>query len=166
MNPKIRIGLIVGAVGLVLNIIVAAVMGLCGPFVALLAGAIAGFLAAQQTAPASKGDGARDGAIAGGVAGALVFVGQIIGGVLVLFLIQNTDITPVIGSVPEATAPGQNQLLYYLAGLGTGTCFGIVGIAASALGGAAGGYLGTSNSSVPADQDEVQSSQDWDFPTA
>lgn len=48
MQPRVRIGLIVGAIGLVLNICVAGFVGFCGPFFSLLAGGIAGFLTAQQ----------------------------------------------------------------------------------------------------------------------
>lgn len=58
MQPRIRMGLIVGAIGLALNVCVAGFIGLCGPAVSLLGGVIAGFLAAQQEKAALKADGA------------------------------------------------------------------------------------------------------------
>src|SRR3990170_3544335 len=70
-----------GGSGLVFNSIVAAAFGLYGPFLALAAGAAAGYIASQQEKPPSKADGARLGATAGAFAGALVFVGQIAGAV-------------------------------------------------------------------------------------
>ena len=64
MQPRTRIGLIVGMIGLVLNICVAGFVGFCGPFLALVAGGIAGFFAAQQEKPLTKNEGARLGATA------------------------------------------------------------------------------------------------------
>ena len=48
MQPRIKMGLIVGVIGLALNVCVSGFIGLCGPLVSLLAGGLAGFLAAQQ----------------------------------------------------------------------------------------------------------------------
>lgn len=149
MRPWIKFGLIVGIIGLILNICVAAALGICGPVVALLAGVVAGFLAAQQEGVTVKGDGARVGAMSGGIAGALVLIGQLIGGLGVLVLVQYADITPIFGSIPPPGADASAQMLYYVSGLGVGMCFGVIGIVTAALGGAAGGYLGTPSPSEP-----------------
>ena len=41
MQPRIKMGLAIGAVGLALNVCVAGFIGLCGPLVSLLAGGLA-----------------------------------------------------------------------------------------------------------------------------
>lgn len=143
MKPHVKFGLIVGAIGAALNICVATVMGLCGPGVALIAGAIAGFLAAKQAETLlSKSDGARMGGIAGAIAGSLILVGQLLGAIGALILIQQTGMELPVGSVPPAAAEAAEQVGYYLGGLGTGVCFGVIGIVVAGLAGAAGGYLG------------------------
>ena len=149
MTPRVRIGLIVGSIGLVLNICVAAALGICGPVVALLAGLAAGFFAAQQENMADKRDGAQVGAVSGGIAGALILIGQIIGGLVVLSLYQSLDVTPLFGTVPSASDEAAVQMLYYAGGLGTGICFGLVDVVAAALGGAVGGYLGATSQPEP-----------------
>ena len=68
MQPRVKYGLIVGIVGMILNICVAAALGVCGPLMALVAGAAAGFLAAREERAADKADGARLGAISGTIA--------------------------------------------------------------------------------------------------
>ncbi len=144
MQPRIKIGLLVGGAGLLLNICVAALMGICGPLVALTAGAVAGFITASQEQLPTKNDGARAGAISGLVVGALVLVGQLIGGVSVLFYLQATGMPTLFGAPPNQFASGLEQTAYYTAGVGVGVCFGLVGIGMSALAGAFTGYLGTS----------------------
>ena len=143
MKPRIKFGLIAGAVGLVLNVCVAAALGLCGPVTGLLAGGVAGFLAAQQEKAASKGDGARLGAVSGGIAGALVLVGQLIGGISALAYIQYSGMPLPFGQAPDLSDNAATQLAYYLSGLGTGMCIGIGDIIAAAIAGAVGGYFGT-----------------------
>ena len=101
MQPRIRIGLIVGIIGLVLNVCVSGFVGLCGPFLSLLAGGIAGFFAAQQEKPMTKSDGARAGATAGGLAGGLIILGQIIGGLAALYYMQATGMPSIFGQVPS-----------------------------------------------------------------
>lgn len=81
MQPRIRIGLIVGVIGLVLNLCVASFAGFSGPVLALVAGAVAGYLAVQQEKPWRKNEGARAGATAGGIAGGWIIVGQIQGSI-------------------------------------------------------------------------------------
>jgi hypothetical protein len=127
----------------VLNICVAGLIGCCGPFAALLAGGIAGLLAAREEQASTKGEGARLGAVSGAIAGAFVLVGQMIGGVGTLIFAQVSEITLPFGEVPDPSAGLSAQVPYYFAGLGVAICFGLVGIVLAALAGAGAGYLGT-----------------------
>ena len=145
MQPRVRIGLIVGAIGLVLNICVAGFVGFCGPFFSLLAGGVAGFLTAQQEKQSTKADGARAGATAGGIAGGLIILGQIIGGLGSLAYFQVSGTPLPFGAAPGASAPASEMLIYYLTGAGTGLCFGAVGALLAAGAGAGAGYLATSD---------------------
>jgi hypothetical protein len=52
---------------------------------------------------------------------------------------------PLIGTLPGIDASGSELALFYSAGIVIGFCFGLIGIGLAALGGAGGGYLGTSN---------------------
>ncbi|MBI3360984.1 MAG: hypothetical protein HY023_07725 [Chloroflexi bacterium] len=142
MTPRIKFGLIVGAVGLVVNTLVAAAFGLCGPVMALLAGAAAGFFAAQSEKAAAKSDGARLGAVSGATAGALVFVGQLLGAAIALALVQVGKLPTIFGTAPSSADPIV-QASFWLGGLGFGLCLGVGGIALAALAGAGTGYLGT-----------------------
>ncbi len=143
MQPRMRFGLIVGVVGLLVNIPVSALMGICGPFVALIAGVLAGILAARGESPSSQADGARTGAIAGLVAGGLILVGQLIGGLLALTLIKSMGMPSILGmSMPDLNDPVQ-VAGYYGGGVGVGMCFGLLGAMLSAAAGAAAAYLAT-----------------------
>ena len=148
MKPRIKFGLIVGGIALVLNICVSAVMGICGPFTALIAGAIAGLLAARQETLGIKKDGAQCGAIAGAVAGALVLIGQLLGGVGVLIFTQMSNTSTLFGEVPPPTGDPMEQVIYYGVGVGVGVCIGLGGIVVSAISGAVAGYLATPETSV------------------
>lgn len=143
MQPRIKLGLSIGAIGLVLNVCVSTAIGLCGPIVSIVAGATAGFLTAQQEKLPSKADGARAGAIAGGIAGGLVIIGQLIGSVLALVLLHTSDLPLTVGEVPAA-GDLPSTITYYVAGLGTGVCIGLVGALLAAGAGAGSGYVGTS----------------------
>jgi hypothetical protein len=142
MTPRVKYGLIAGAVGLVLNSCISAALGICGPLVALLAGAVAGFLTVRAEDTPPQGEGARLGAISGLIAGALVFVGQLIGGVIVLALVPATGFQPIVGTLP-APSDITAQAAYWLGGMGVGVCFGMIGLAVSAGAGALAGYLAT-----------------------
>ena len=142
MLPRVKFGLIVGAVALVLNVFVSTAFGLCGPFTALLAGGISGFFTAQQEKLPLKGDGARAGVISGLVAGGLVFLGQLLGALGAILLVQSLGGKTIFGQVPDLTA-GPQSVAYIVAALGTGACFGVVGIALAAGAGALAGYLST-----------------------
>jgi hypothetical protein len=82
------------------------------------------------------------GAIAGVIAGGLVFIGQLIGGLGALALIQVTGTQPFFGELPSASDTA-GQFGYWLAGIGAGMCFGVFDLFLSALAGAGAGYLGT-----------------------
>ncbi len=129
MQPRIKMGLAVGAIGLAINICVAGFIGICGPFVSLLAGGAAGFFAAQQEKLPTKGEGAKAGAMAGGIAGVLV-------------IMQTTGAQLAFGSAPSTGDPG-GMAIYYASGIGTGLCFGIVGAVLAAAAGAGAGYMAT-----------------------
>jgi hypothetical protein len=144
MQPRTRIGLIVGVIGLVLNICVAGFIGFCGPFFSLVAGGIAGFFATQQEKPLTKNEGARVGATAGGIAGGLIILGQIIGGVGALAYMQSTGATTPFGQMPDLGDPA-SSIGFYAGGFGTALCFGVIGALLAAGAGAGAGYLATSN---------------------
>lgn len=156
MQARVRIGLIVGVIGLVLNICVAGFLGFCGPVVSLIAGAIAGYLAVQQEKPASKNDGARAGATAGGIAGGLIILGQIVGGLGALAFMQTSGTQFPFGQVPSVSGDPATQIAFYGAGIGTALCFGVVGALLAAGAGAGIGYLITSDQPVmPPTQDKM-----------
>lgn len=143
MQPRIKMGLAVGAVGLALNICVSGFVGFCGPLVSLIAGGAAGFFAAQQEKLPAKSDGAKAGATAGGIAGALVIIGQLIGGMAALAYMQMSGAQVPFGEVPTANSDPALMVGYYLGGIGTGLCFGIVGAVLAAGVGAGAGYMAT-----------------------
>jgi hypothetical protein len=148
MQARTRIGLIVGVIGLVLNICVSGFVGFCGPVFSLVAGGVAGFLAAQQEKPLTKNEGARAGATAGGIAGALIILGQILGGVGALFLMQSQGLKPPFGQVPTPGSDPATQIAFFVGGAGTALCFGIIGALLAAGAGAGAGYLATSEQPV------------------
>ncbi len=155
MKARTRMGLIVGAIGLVLNICVAGFIGLCGPIVSLIAGAVAGFFAAQQERLVSKNEGARAGATAGAIAGGLIIIGQIIGGIAALFMMQSSGTAPIFGQMPDPSSGLAAQLPFYLGGVGTAICFGIIGTLLAAGAGAGAGYLGTSENAPTPPSDNL-----------
>jgi hypothetical protein len=143
MQARTRIGLIVGGIGLVLNICVSGFIGLCGPAVSLLGGGLAGFLAAQKEKPLTKADGARVGATSGAVATALILIGQVLGAVSALAYFQFSRTPLPLGAAPPLSADPSQHLVYYATGVGTGLCFGLIGMVVGALAGAGTGYLAT-----------------------
>jgi hypothetical protein len=139
MKPRIKMGLIAGGIGLVLNIFVSTLFGICGPAISLIAGGAAGLLAVQQEKPSNKSEGASVGGMAGLIAGGLTLIGQIIGGLGALFLIQSTPLSSAFGFTPDDAS----TLIYYAAGIGTAFCFGLVGALLAAGAGAGAGYVAT-----------------------
>jgi hypothetical protein len=144
MQPRTRIGLIVGVIGLVLNIGVAWYLGFCGPVLSLLAGGIAGFFATQQEKPLRKNEGARVGATAGGIAGALIILGQIIGGIGTLITMRSSEAQTPFGPIPDLGDPA-SSIGFFAGGLVTAVCFGIIGALLAAGAGAGAGYLATTD---------------------
>ncbi len=142
MKPFLKFGLLVGAVGFFVIIPVAVVLGICGPGVTLLAGAIAGFLTAYRGKAATSRDGAQTGAMAGAISGGIMLLGQILGAVLVVAFAHVTQTQPVFGSVPSLSAPLSELIPYYSGGLGVGLCFGLVGILLGAIAGGLAGAFG------------------------
>lgn len=157
MQPRTRIGLIVGAIGLALNVCIfgfASFLGFCGPIIALIAGGIAGSFAVQQEKPAIKNEGARAGATAGGIAGSLIILGQILGGLGSWLYLQSSG-TPIDIQAPDLPGGPATQIGLY-AGIGTVLCFGIVSVLLAAGAGAGVGYLVTSDPPMtPPSQDII-----------
>lgn len=146
MQARIRIGLLVGLTGLLLNICVAGFVGFCGPFLSLVAGGVAGLLAARQEKPiTTKADAARAGGIAGGIAGGMVLLGQVIGGMAALYYMQSSGIQTIFGQVPGPTSGAGSLVPYYFGGLAFALCFGLVGAILAAAAGALAAYLSTSD---------------------
>ena len=145
MQPRTRIGLIVGGIGLVLNICVAGFVGFCGPVLSLLAGGIAGYFATQQENPFTKNQAARVGATAGGIAGALIILGQIIGGLGALAFMQSSGATTPFGQLPDIAGDPAAQVGFYAGGIGTALCFGVIGALLAAGAGAGAAYLTTTD---------------------
>lgn len=156
MQARTRIGLIVGVIGLVLNICVSAVLGFCGPVVSLIAGAVAGYLAVQQEKPTTKNEGARAGATAGGIAGGLIILGQVVGGLGALAYMQSTGSQIPFGQIPSTSSDPSLQVAFYGSGIVTALCFGILGAALAAGAGAGIGYLTTPDQPImPPSQDVI-----------
>jgi len=154
MQPRTRIGLIVGAIGLLLNICVATFAGFCGPVLSLVAGGIAGYLATQREKPYTKKEGARAGATAGGIAGGLIILGQILGSIGALIFMQASGAPTIFGEVPDLSSDPAVQIGFYAGGVGTALCFGIVGALLAAGAGAGAGYLATQDQPMmPPSQD-------------
>jgi hypothetical protein len=148
MQARIRIGLIVGVIGLILNVCVAGFVGFCGPVLSLIAGGIAGFFAAQQEKPLAKNQGARVGATAGGIAGALIILGQIVGALGALVFMQARGAQLPFGQIPAPSSGPAAQITFYVTGALTGLCFGIIGALLAAGAGAGAGYLATNEQAV------------------
>ena len=143
MQPRIKMGLSIGTIGLILNVCVSGFIGLCGPIVSLIAGGVAGYLTAQQEKLSTKSDGAKAGGIAGGIAGGLVIIGQLIGGVAALVFMQSSGAQIPFGEIPSFSSDPATIIGYYLGGVGTGFCIGLVGALLAAGVGAGAGYFAT-----------------------
>ena len=137
MQPSIRVGLIVGVIGLVLVLIGSAFSGICGLVLPLLISGVAGYSSVQREKALSKRDGARDGAIAGAIAAGIASHAQILAQVIVTALIENL---PAFSRfyIASDTFNATERIFFYVIGL-TWAVFigGIVGAVA--------GYAGTSD---------------------
>ena len=143
MNHRIRVGLFVGTVVLILTIFVTLLVGVCGPIVPLIGGAVAGYFAVKQEAPGSKAEGGKIGAIAGAITGLMGFLGQILGGVLTLTFLPT--LIDSLGNPKFLPAAGSDQVTYWLSGLGTTFCIGIGGILFGLITGYGAGYFSTND---------------------
>ena len=140
MSARIRIGLIAGVISLVLTVCVATAVGICGPAVSLIAGAVAAYFVVKQEMPASQSEGGKAGAIAGAIAGAGGVIGQIIGGIVTLTVLPG--LMESMGNYSYSGA--NNSAAYWAGGAVTALCFGFVGVVLAAIAGFAVGYF-TSN---------------------
>lgn len=133
-------GLICGAVGLLVTTCISAAIGLCGPLGAIGAGGVAGFLAVRGEIFGQRSEATRQGAYAGAIAGGLAFFGQLIGGVLALLFILNIGAQPLFGQLPEE-GDSAAQLGFWIGGLALGLCLGVIGLIMAAGSGALAAYL-------------------------
>lgn len=139
-NPAIRFGVIVGVIGLIINIFAAtqffAVSDLFGLVTSLIAGAAAGFFAERAVCSATRSAGARVGARAGVIAGGLVFVGKTGGFILSMMSLQ--------AKVPAAfDGWTYDSIIRFSFLLGLVFGIGLVGVGLAALTGAGAGYFAT-----------------------
>ncbi len=131
MKTSIKNGLIMGGVGLVINICVAGVIGFCGPLVAVVAGAAAGALTVRQSPTLTPATGPKEGATAGLTAGALIFVAQLIGALIAVVYLQSIGGSTLFGDIPEVGNTAENAG-FYIGAAATGLCIGIVDVVAAA----------------------------------
>jgi len=140
MKPEVKFGLIMGAVGLFANMIVAAIFGFCGPLFSIAIGAVTGFLLTTSNTFPDKSDAARSGGIAGLIAGVGLLVGQLIAVTVVLTLLPALGVEPLVGTAPTPGRPDE-FLAYAAGGAGVGLCCGVMDIFAAAGGSAGIAYL-------------------------
>jgi hypothetical protein len=143
MKPFLKYGLIVGVVSFVVILPVSILFGICGPFVSVIGGAVAGYLTAHFGKFSVKQTGAKQGALAGLVTGGFTLIGQIVSGLVALFMAQSTAMESIMGSIPNTTDPAVTQTVYYFSGIIAGGCFGLIGLGLAAGFGALLGYFGT-----------------------
>jgi hypothetical protein len=68
---------------------------------------------------------------------------------------QARGLQSIFGQVPGASSGAAAQATFYLSGIGTALCFGIVGALLAAAAGAGAGYLGTTEQSVSTSPDNI-----------
>lgn len=149
MKTRTQCGLIVGAIGAILNTLSIVLCCLCSPVVALLAGGVAGFWAARREGAATRQEAARAGLVSGAIAGILVLVGHLIGDAFRLSF-PNLTLLPDYSTAPESPSAGETQMSFMDYFLVTGICYGTVNMALATLAGMVGGYLTTVASGQPA----------------
>lgn len=148
MGGRVMWGVIVGLVGMLMNLVVSFVSGVCGPVVTLVAGAIAGFFAARWEGPGPRARSAQAGAIAGLLAGTLMLISQMLAAVAEVLVLQSAEFqflqamfTPGLGGTIPSNPTAETQSGILVGALATGGCFGLIGMILAALAGAATGYL-------------------------
>lgn len=140
MKPHVKIGLIVGSIGLVTSAVVSFAVGLLGPGIALVIGAVAGALAARGSR-VSRRDGVRAGVVAAAIAGLFAAAGQVIGGLGAVAFIRARQLSTFIGKVPGPAASGALVTGYYIGALIAGAVLATVGFGLAVLAGWLAGYL-------------------------
>ncbi|MBP7692294.1 MAG: hypothetical protein KA764_10270 [Anaerolineales bacterium] len=139
----LRSGLIVGAVMLVAGGGLAYLFPLCVPCLAVVAGALAGYLAGVWERPANNGRAVQRGALAGAIGGAGAVLGHVAGGLLAAVTVGPqgaADVARQLGLDLGAGAEATPAVFYTTAGL-TACCFGVVEVGLMAGLGALGGLL-------------------------
>jgi hypothetical protein len=118
----------------------------CGPCVALLGGAAAGYLVNQWLRPETSGLAARRGAQAGALAGVGALLGHVVGGLLgaarlgpAAAAAQLAEIMRAMGQPPLPT--DLNPTTFYLSAGLTSLCLGLFDIALTAAVGALAGMI-------------------------
>ena len=136
----VKSGLIVAAIILVLSIGVALLSPLCVPCVAILAGALAGYLACVWDKPVELGKAAQRAAGAGAISGLGALLGHLIGAVLNVLILGTDGYAEMFHSF--GLDPSQiNQTTVTLGALSGGCCFGLLEIVLMAGLGALGGVI-------------------------
>ncbi len=143
MNAKVRYGLLVGGVGAFVNLGVSTLLGFCGPITTLIAGGLAGWLTIRKLSGVTRAEGAAQGAMAGAVAGSLMLIGQVLGAIGALLIMQAMAIDPAVERMPTSNI---EQVSFWIGGLGVGVCFGVIGLVLGSGAGAATAALGWSAS--------------------
>ncbi|MBN1440061.1 MAG: hypothetical protein JW929_11685 [Anaerolineales bacterium] len=149
MKSYVKFGLIAGIIGFILTLPLAALVGICAPMVALVAGAGAGFLAVYTDKTIVRADGPKFGAMAGIISGLFTTAGQMIGGIAILLINQAMGSQTPFGRVPGFSAEAAELFGYYAGGLGAGCCFGVLGLALGAGAGALAGLLAAPKAEPP-----------------
>jgi len=138
MQARFKVGLVIGVIGLVLNICVSATVGLYSLIFFLVAGALAGYFAARQESQSTRLAGAQAGAISGTIAGALLLAGPVVGdlGISLLMQSQSSGSSLAIGMVPFTSSGESGED-------GFNDVFVLLGPVLAALSGTVVGYLAT-----------------------
>jgi len=144
MKSYVKSGLIVGTIALLITIPVTSIYGICGPFISIIAGAIAGYFAINSDKAETKRDNAQSGKLAGLIAGVFIFAGQLIGGIwLMLSYYQRTGYPVILSNDPSVSLT-----VYYFTGVGMTLFLGLVGLLLSTLAGKTIGEFRTPESST------------------
>lgn len=136
MTPRVKSGLLAGAVGLLSSALGGILCCFSGPIVALLVGGTAGFFAARAEKVQTRGEGARAGAIPGAIAGPLVLIGHAIGTAGQVALSRQPMFTS------DSQLPPEDTLIMAL-------CPGLLALVLAVLGGIAGGFLAAPGAARP-----------------
>jgi hypothetical protein len=115
----------------------------CAVCLALLSGAIAGWLAVLWSQPQDENQASSIGAKAGALAGVGALVGQVAGGVLNALLVSPQDAIEVLKGlgIPSSDLAVTSGATYYLGAIGGEACCGLLNIGLYAGLGALAAFL-------------------------